>query len=50
MEAYFNDAASLLEQALGADEFFTLQFDAEVSDFVRLNRGKVVLDIGGERL
>jgi predicted Zn-dependent protease len=41
MESYFNDVAALLDRSLAAGEVYTCRFDAEVSDFVRLNRGKV---------
>jgi len=41
MEAYFNDLASLLDRSLAPGEVYTCAFDAEVSDFVRMNRGKI---------
>ena len=41
METYFNDVAALLDHSLAAGELYTCRFDAEVSDFVRMNRGKV---------
>ena len=41
MEAYFRDVAALLDRSLAGREVYTCRFDAEVSDFVRLNRGKV---------
>jgi predicted Zn-dependent protease len=41
MESYFNEVAALLDRSLGPGEVYTCRFDAEVSDFVRLNRGKV---------
>ena len=41
MEAYFADVAALLDGSLAAGEVYTCRLDAEVSDFVRLNRGKV---------
>jgi len=41
MEAYFNDLAAFLDGALLAGEVYTCTFDAEVSDFVRMNHGKI---------
>src|SRR3984893_4554139 len=41
MEAYFNELASLLDRSLGPGEVYTCAFDAEASDFVRMNSGKV---------
>jgi len=41
METYFNDVAVLLDRSLAPGEFHICRFDAEVSDFVRMNRGKV---------
>ncbi|HET7032539.1 MAG TPA: metallopeptidase TldD-related protein [Casimicrobiaceae bacterium] len=41
MEAYFHDLATVLDQSLAAGEKYTACFSAEVSDFVRMNRGKV---------
>ena len=41
MEAYFSEVAALLDRSLGAGEVYTCRLDAEISDFVRLNRGKV---------
>jgi predicted Zn-dependent protease len=41
METYFNDVAALLDRSLAPGEVYLCRFDAEVSDFVRLNRGKV---------
>ena len=41
MEAYFGDVAGLLDRSLAAGEVYTCRLDAENSDFVRLNRGKV---------
>ena len=41
MENYFNDIAALLDRSLAPGEVYTCRFDAEVSDFVRMNRGKV---------
>ena len=41
METYFNDVAALLDHSLADGELYTCRFDAEVSDFVRMNRGKV---------
>ena len=41
MEAYFGDVAGLLDRSLAAGEVYTCRLDAESSDFVRLNRGKV---------
>ena len=41
MEAYFHDLAAALDRMLHAGEQYTAMFAAEVSDFVRLNRGRV---------
>ena len=41
MEAYFHDLAALLDSLVVAGETYTASFSAEVSDFVRMNRGKV---------
>ena len=41
MEAYFGEVAGLLDRSLAAGEVYTCRLDAESSDFVRLNRGKV---------
>jgi predicted Zn-dependent protease len=41
MESYFGDLADLLDRSLDPGEIYTCRFDAEVSDFVRLNRAKV---------
>ena len=41
METYFNDVAALLDRSLAPGEIHLCRFDAEVSDFVRMNRGKV---------
>ena len=41
METYFNDVAALLDRSLAPGEIYICRFDAEVSDFVRMNRGKV---------
>jgi predicted Zn-dependent protease len=41
MEAYFGEVTALLDRSLAAGEVYTCRLDAEVSDFVRLNRGKV---------
>jgi hypothetical protein len=41
MEAYFNELASLLDRSLAPEEVYTCAFDAEASDFVRMNRGKI---------
>jgi len=41
METYFRDVASLLDRSLVRGEVYTCRLDAEASDFVRLNRGKV---------
>ncbi|MDQ6917575.1 MAG: metallopeptidase TldD-related protein [Pseudomonadota bacterium] len=41
MEAYFTELASLLDRALEPAEVYTCAFDAESSDFVRMNRGKI---------
>jgi predicted Zn-dependent protease len=41
METYFGEVAALLDRSLAAAEVYTCRLDAEVSDFVRLNRGKV---------
>lgn len=41
MEGYFESLAGVLQQSLRAGERFTATFDAEETDFVRMNRGKV---------
>jgi predicted Zn-dependent protease len=41
MEAYFHDIAATLDRLLAAGELYTAVFGAEVSDFVRMNRGRV---------
>lgn len=41
METYFNDVAGLLDRSLAPGEVYTCRLEAETSDFVRLNRGKV---------
>jgi hypothetical protein len=41
METYFNELAALLDRALLPGEVYTCTLDAEVSDFVRMNRGKI---------
>jgi predicted Zn-dependent protease len=41
METYFNDVAALLDRSLAPGEIYLCRFDAEISDFVRMNRGKV---------
>jgi len=41
MEQYFEGLAAVAQQALAAGERFAATFDAEESDFVRFNRGKV---------
>ena len=41
MEHYFEGLAAVLQSALGAGERYTASFDAEETDFVRMNRGKV---------
>ncbi len=41
MEHYFEGLAAVLQKALGAGERYTASFDAEETDFVRMNRGKV---------
>jgi predicted Zn-dependent protease len=41
MEPYFGEVAALLDRSLAAGEVYTCRLDAESSDFVRLNRGKV---------
>jgi predicted Zn-dependent protease len=41
METYFNELTSLLDRSLAPDEVYTCGFDAEASDFVRMNRGKI---------
>src|ERR1700693_3986717 len=41
METYFNELASLLDRSLAPGEIYTCAFDAETSDFVRMNRGKI---------
>jgi predicted Zn-dependent protease len=41
MESYFLDLAAMLDGLTEAGETYTASFSAEVSDFVRMNRGKV---------
>src|SRR2546429_9778272 len=41
METYFIELASLLDRSLEPGEVYTCAFDAEASDFVRMNRGKI---------
>ena len=41
METYFSELASLLDHSLAPGEVYTCAFDAESSDFVRMNRGKI---------
>jgi predicted Zn-dependent protease len=41
MEHYFEGLAAVLQSALAAGERYTASFDAEETDFVRMNRGKV---------
>src|SRR6266540_4871825 len=41
IETYFNEVATLLDRSVAPGEIYTCRLDAEVSDFVRLNRGKV---------
>jgi predicted Zn-dependent protease len=41
METYFRELAALVDHSLEAGELYTCRLDAEASDFVRLNRGKV---------
>lgn len=41
METYFDSLAAVVQQSLRGGERFTATFDAEDTDFVRLNRGKV---------
>ncbi len=41
MEAYFETLSNVLQAALRPGERFTASFDAEQTDFVRMNQGKV---------
>jgi predicted Zn-dependent protease len=41
MEAYFDALAACVDRALHAGEAYTMNFAAEETDFVRMNRGKV---------
>jgi predicted Zn-dependent protease len=41
METYFNDVAALLDRSIDPGEVYLCRLAAEVSDFVRLNRGKI---------
>ena len=41
MEAYFLALAQIIDASLAAGERYTASFDAEQTDFVRLNQGKV---------
>ncbi len=41
MEAYFNELAAFLDRLLLPGEVYTCSFDAELSEFVRMNRGRI---------
>src|SRR5690348_718920 len=41
MENYFDELAASVDRALRPGESYTLDFEAEQTDFVRMNRGKV---------
>jgi predicted Zn-dependent protease len=41
VETYFEDIASLLDRSVKRGEIYMCRLDAELSDFVRMNRGKV---------
>lgn len=41
METYFTDLAAFLDATLLPGEIYACAFDAEVSDFVRMNHGKI---------
>jgi predicted Zn-dependent protease len=41
METYFHELAAFLDRALVPGEVYTCNLDAEASDFVRMNRGKI---------
>src|SRR5215469_13903896 len=41
LEIYFSEVAALLDRSIAAGEIYTCGLDAETSDFVRFNRGKV---------
>jgi predicted Zn-dependent protease len=41
MEEYFYDVAAVLDRSMAPGEVYTCALDAEVSDFVRMNHGKV---------
>ena len=41
MQSYFDELATFLTSKLGGDEFATISFSAEDSDFIRLNHSKV---------
>jgi hypothetical protein len=41
MEAYFSELATLLDRSIAPGEVYTCAFDAEASDFVRMNRGRI---------
>lgn len=41
METYFDAVTEVLQRSLAAGERFSATFDAEETDFVRMNRGKV---------
>jgi predicted Zn-dependent protease len=41
MEAYFTELTATLDRSLTGGEVYTARLDAEASDFVRFNRGKV---------
>ena len=41
MESYFHELAAIIDGALAAGEIYTVSFSAEVTDYVRFNRGLV---------
>ena len=41
MKDYFQNIANELFKNTQSDEFLILNFDAEVSNFIRLNKGKI---------
>ena len=41
VETYFEDVVALLDRSIERDEIYICRLDAELSDFVRMNRGKV---------
>jgi len=41
METYFNELSALLDRSLAPGEVYLCRFDAEVSDFVRMNHGRI---------